>query len=189
MGLRTGRTGCPSLTTATSRKTPGRESSRAPRARITRPPRASASSTASRACGAARSATAIRGSRSRGAAGEGARLQPRVPDGASEDLLARRANRPTRARGNGPGLLRQLGLRGGGHRPQDRGRVPPHEGRSCAHAPDRQRARLSRRGHRRDFCRRHRAQPQDVLAAPPSGPSTTCRTPTTPPNGVLARPA
>ncbi len=74
-------------------------------------------------------------------------------------------------------------------RAQDRGRVSPHEGRCRAHAPDRPRARLSRRGHRRDFGRRHRAQPQDVRAAPPGGRRSPAAHLQRRRDGVFARPA
>ena len=62
-----------------------------------------------------------------------------------------------------PHLLHELGLGVGRYGAEDRARLSPRARRRPAHAPDRPRARLSRRGFRRHFGRRHRAEPQDVF--------------------------
>ena len=77
-----------------------------------------------------------------------------------------------------PRVLHQLGLRVGGHRAQDRARLPPRARRGHAHAPDRPRARLPRRGLRRHLRGRHGQQPQ-VLRRACCRAWTTCPTRTT----------
>ena len=64
-----------------------------------------------------------------------------------------------------PCVLHQLRLRGGRHRAEDRARLSPRARPGHAHAPDRARARLSRRRLRRHLGRRHRHQPQVLRPA------------------------
>ena len=64
--------------------------------------------------------------------------------------------------GTQQGLLHQFRIGKRRHRAQDRARLPPGAGRRLARAPDRPRARLSRRGLRRHFGGGHGRQPQDV---------------------------
>ena len=74
-----------------------------------------------------------------------------------------RAGEPDRGAGAGrsqPRVFLQFRLGGDRHRAQDRARLPQCARRRRAHAPDRPRARLSRRRLRRHFGRRHCQQPQ-----------------------------
>ena len=77
-----------------------------------------------------------------------------------------------------PRVLHQLRLRVGGHRAEDRARLPPRARRRHAHPLHRPRARLPRRRLRRHLGRRHGRQPQ-VLRHACCRASTTCRTRTT----------
>ena len=61
-----------------------------------------------------------------------------------------------------PRVLHELRLGVGRHRAEDRARLPPRPRRGHAHAPDRPRARLSRRRLRRHLGRRHGQQPQGL---------------------------
>ena len=89
---------------------------------------------------------------------------------------ARRAHRRARAEGHGPRVLHQLGLRGGRHRAQDRGRLPPPARRGHAHALRRPRALVPRRQHRRHLGRRRAVQPQGVQRHACCPASTICAT-------------
>ena len=101
---------------------------------------------------------------SRGAAAPDARLCAGLPDGPSGRVRTRRAPRTHGARGARPRVLRQFGLRGRGHRAQDRARLSPGARRGPAHALHRTRARLSRRGLRRHVGGRHGQQSAHLRA-------------------------
>jgi hypothetical protein len=92
--------------------------------------------------------------------GGGARLRPRLPDGAPQGVRAGEPGARPRARRVRACVLRQLRVGGGGHRAQDRHRLSPGAGRGDAHAADRAGAGLPRRGLRRHLGRRDREQPQ-----------------------------
>ena len=94
-----------------------------------------------------------------------ARLRAGVPVRASEGV---RAGEPGRGAGAGrprPRVLLQFRIGSGRHRAEDRARLSQHPRRRLAHAPDRARARLSRRRLRRHLGRRHRRQPQVLRRA------------------------
>ena len=74
-------------------------------------------------------------------------------------LAAARAGRPR------PRLLLQFGLRGRRHGAEDRPRLLERQGPGQQDAPDRPRARLSRRRLRRHLGRRHRQEPQVLRLA------------------------
>ncbi len=122
---------------------------------------AARSSTAAPACGASTRVTGGRRSRRPSAARSRRWITRR---------RSRWATRPpsswrTRSWGSLPGgtrsrVLHELRIRIGRHRAQDRARVSPRAGRGHAHAADRPRARLPRRGLRRHLRRRHGQQPQ-----------------------------
>ena len=63
-----------------------------------------------------------------------------------------------------PRLLLQFGLGGGRHRAEDRARLSQRARQRRAHAPDRPRARLSRRRLRRHLGRRHRRRTASISA-------------------------
>ena len=100
----------------------------------------------------------------RGDRGAGRRdgLRAAVQHGAPEGLRARREARRDRSRRARQGVLHQLGLGSGRHGAEDGDRLPPRPRRRAAHAPDRPRARLSRRQLRRHLGRRHRRQSQEL---------------------------
>ena len=85
-------------------------------------------------------------------------------------VLARPSARPSASPSASPASRRracsrfsyQLGLRGGRHRAQDRGRLPPAARPGHAHALRRPRALVPRRQHRRHFGRRRAVQPQGL---------------------------
>ena len=71
------------------------------------------------------------------------------------------------------------GLGGGGHRAQDRARLPPRARRGHPPGADRPRARLPWRGLRRHLRRRHDRQPQDLQRSAPSRRRSPAATRTT----------
>ena len=99
------------------------------------------------------------------AAGGRARLRAGVPVRASEIVRAGEPHRGARAGRPRPRVLLQFGLGSGRHRAEDRARLQQRPRRGLARAPDRPRARLSRRRLRRHLGRRHRGEPQDVRHA------------------------
>ena len=106
----------------------------------------------------------------------------------SAAVRSRAPRRRTRARGHGAGVLRQFGLRGGGHGAENRARLPSTERRGHAHALHRPRARLSRRQLRRHFGGRGARQPQGLRRdAARRGPSAPHPRPGA--QRLLARPA
>ena len=98
-------------------------------------------------------------------AGWRARFRRHLPDGPSASLRMRLAAcqcRPARLQ---PRVLHQLRLGVGRDRAQDRARLSPRQRQRVENAPDRPRARLSRRQFRWHLGRRHRQQPQMVRHA------------------------
>jgi len=90
------------------------------------------------------------------------------PDGASEDLFAAERIVRLAPREWARSFFANSGSERWTPRSRSRSRITA-EGPMRAHAPDRPLSAAITRGHRRDFGRRHRAQPQDVRAAPPIG--------------------
>ena len=89
-------------------------------------------------------------------------LRHRLPDAQPGRLPRGGSPGADHAQGHGPRVLRQLRVGGGGHRAQDRARLPPRARRGHPPRADRPRARLPRRGLRRHLRGRHDRQPQDV---------------------------
>jgi hypothetical protein len=119
--------GCRSPRTASSRRRRG--CSWRPRTCTTPPPTGGRSSTAPRALVLQRRPRAPEDHRGRAAPGGRARLCPGLPDGASQGLRTGEPRARPRARRVRARVLRELGVRGGGYRAQDRARLSPGAGR------------------------------------------------------------